>query len=159
MFVVLAVAQQSKHVAMGHKPVPPVNILMIIKVGSKMGGEFTYPKMVRLVLTHCQVSQEACANQYLPAAQAHPRKSRVEKEPHVVPCAHPEQWQAAGGSWRLCPVGSIMHVAPSLNCFNKPCNVQSISNQESFLPQSSDGQNRASFGPALNLVMSIGFSG
>ena len=33
------------HLAMGQKPVPPVNIPIPTKTGSKMGGEFTYPKM------------------------------------------------------------------------------------------------------------------
>ena len=28
--------------AMGQKPVPPVNIPIPTKIGSKMGGEFTY---------------------------------------------------------------------------------------------------------------------
>ena len=31
--------------AMGQNPVPPVNIPIPTKMGSKMGGEFTYPKM------------------------------------------------------------------------------------------------------------------
>ena len=31
--------------AMGQKPAPPVNIPLPTKIGSKMGGEFTYPKM------------------------------------------------------------------------------------------------------------------
>ena len=32
--------------AMGQKPgYPPVNIPIPTKIGSKMGGEFTYPKM------------------------------------------------------------------------------------------------------------------
>ena len=30
---------------MGQNPVPPVNIPILTKIGSKMGGEFTYPKM------------------------------------------------------------------------------------------------------------------
>ena len=30
--------------AMGPNPVPPVNISTPTKIGSKMGGEFTYPK-------------------------------------------------------------------------------------------------------------------
>ena len=39
------------HVAMGQNPVPPVNIPIPTKKGSKMGGEFTYPKLAPLVLT------------------------------------------------------------------------------------------------------------
>ena len=42
----------SHHLAMGQNPVPPVNIPIPTKIGSKMGGEFTYPRMVPLVLTH-----------------------------------------------------------------------------------------------------------
>ena len=37
--------------AMGQKPVPPVNIPIPTKIGPKMGGEFTYPKLLPLVLT------------------------------------------------------------------------------------------------------------
>ena len=33
------------HLAMGQNPVPPVNITIPTKIASKMGGEFTYPKM------------------------------------------------------------------------------------------------------------------
>ena len=33
-------------VAMGQNPLPPVNIPIATKIGSKLGGEFTYPKMV-----------------------------------------------------------------------------------------------------------------
>ena len=47
--------------AMGHNPVPPVNIPIPTKIGSKMGGEFTYqPKytfLSHLVLTPTAVSQ------------------------------------------------------------------------------------------------------
>ena len=32
-------------VTMGQNPVPPMNIPIPTKIGSKMGGEFTYPKM------------------------------------------------------------------------------------------------------------------
>ena len=39
------------HIGHGH---PPVNIPIPTKIGSKMGGEFTYPRMV-LVLTHSQL--------------------------------------------------------------------------------------------------------
>ena len=35
----------------GQQSVPPVNIPIPTKIGSKMGGEFTYPKMLPLVLT------------------------------------------------------------------------------------------------------------
>ena len=41
--------------AMGQNPVPPVNIPIPSNIGSKMGGEFTYPKMVPLVLTHSHI--------------------------------------------------------------------------------------------------------
>ena len=41
--------------AMGQKPIPPVNIPIPTEIGSKMGGEFTYPKMVPVVLTHSQI--------------------------------------------------------------------------------------------------------
>ena len=34
---------QVHELAMGQKPVPPVNIPIPTKIGSKMGGEFTYP--------------------------------------------------------------------------------------------------------------------
>ena len=44
--------------AMGQNPVPPVNIPIPTKIGSKMGGEFTYPKMVPLVLIHSQQDQK-----------------------------------------------------------------------------------------------------
>ena len=41
------------YLAMAQNPgYPPVNIPIPPKLGSKMGGEFTYPKMVPLVLTH-----------------------------------------------------------------------------------------------------------
>ena len=35
-------AHHHRHMAMGQKPVPPVNIPIPTKIGSKMGGEFTY---------------------------------------------------------------------------------------------------------------------
>ena len=41
-----------QHTAMGQNPVPPVNIPIPTETGSKMGGEFTCPKIVPLVLTH-----------------------------------------------------------------------------------------------------------
>ena len=34
--------QKGRHVAMGQNPVPSVNIPIRAKIGSKMGGEFTY---------------------------------------------------------------------------------------------------------------------
>ena len=34
---------RGEDMAMGRKPVPPVNIPIPTKLGSKMGGEFTYP--------------------------------------------------------------------------------------------------------------------
>ena len=42
--------------AMGQNPVPPVNIPIPTKIGSKMGGEFTYPKTLPLVLTHSHMA-------------------------------------------------------------------------------------------------------
>ena len=37
--------KRRRHVAMGQKPVPQLNIPFPTKIGSKLGGEFTYPKM------------------------------------------------------------------------------------------------------------------
>ena len=42
---VKGVPPSPSHMAMGQNPVPPVNIPIRIKIGPKMGGEFTYPKM------------------------------------------------------------------------------------------------------------------
>ena len=47
--------------AMGQSPVPPENIPIPTKIGSKMGGEFTYPKMVPLVLTHSHIKKAVAA--------------------------------------------------------------------------------------------------
>ena len=44
------------HMAVGQKPVFPVNLPIPTKLGSNMSGEFTYPKMVPLVLTHSHVA-------------------------------------------------------------------------------------------------------
>ena len=48
------------HMAMGQKPVPPVNIPIPTKIGSKMGGAPKTPKMVPLVLTHSHIYIYIC---------------------------------------------------------------------------------------------------
>ena len=59
VFVWFPKKERKSKYAMGQspKPVPPVNIRFnpTTKIGSKMGGEFAYPKMVPLVLTHSQL--------------------------------------------------------------------------------------------------------
>ena len=48
--------------AMGQNPAPPVNIPIPTKIGSKMGGEFTYPNNgIPLVLTHGQMAMDQVA--------------------------------------------------------------------------------------------------
>ena len=48
---------QSSKLAMGQNPnrTPSEHPNPTTKIGCKMGGEFTYPKMVPLVLTHSQM--------------------------------------------------------------------------------------------------------
>ena len=45
------ICDDHRHLAMGHNPIPPVNIPIPIIIGPKMGGEFTYQTAIPWALT------------------------------------------------------------------------------------------------------------
>ena len=78
---------------MGHNPVPAVNIPIPTKIGSEMGGEFTYPKMgSRLtVLNRGRTFQLAhlLTGRAASALSARIRIRRIPSEPVALSPVHP----------------------------------------------------------------------
>ena len=89
-----------RDLAMGQNPIPPVNVPIPTKIGSKMGGEFMYPKMgSKTVLTTTAVfGLQGGGLQAAPGAlRARHRCAGGEAEANVT-------WESAGkvvGSTRV----------------------------------------------------------
>ena len=83
----------SKHMAMGQNPnrlAPSERPHPTTKIGSKMGGEFTYPKMVPLVLAHSHMA--LCNFSSKKGRMIHPQSATA-----LNPLDHAPHWLVASG--------------------------------------------------------------